>query len=350
MTNPLESFSTALSENIAEVSRSIVLIQGRHSSSTGIHWRQGLIVTSCEAINPSDSLHLVLPSGQTGQTEILGSDTTTDIAILSLPDGIELPTAPLGDSQSLALGQLVSTVGQSALNSTLNSDRGGDRTRGRGRGGRGRRSSVNQGVDQADRSAEQAAAPSDENTQQPTATFASVGIVSQISGPWRSQSGGQLDQRIAVSLNLRRGSAGCPLINASGQVVGFNTFGPRRSVLTIPATTVNRVVDQLQQRGKISRGYLGLGMQMVALPENVQQQHELTQPAGIMVISVESDSAADQAGMVLGDMMIAIDDMPLESLRQMQALLNPQSVGQTMSVRLLRGGQMQTVAVTVGER
>ncbi|MGB3768385.1 MAG: S1C family serine protease, partial [Phormidesmis sp.] len=258
------------------------------------------------------------------------------------PEGIELPTATLGDSQSLALGQLVSTVGQSALNSTLNSNRGGDR-------GRGRRSSVNQGVDQADL-VEQAAAPSDENTQQPTTTFASVGIVSQISGPWRSQSGGQLDQRIAVSLNLRRGSAGCPLINASGQVVGFNTFGPRRSVLTIPATTVNRVVDQLQQRGKISRGYLGLGMQMVALPENVQQQHELTQPAGIMVISVESDSAANQAGMVLGDMMIAIDDMPLESLRQMQALLNPQSVGQTMSVRLLRGGQMQTVAVTVGER
>lgn len=347
MTTPLESLSTALSTNIAEANRSIVSIQGRQSSATGIHWRQGLIVTSCEAINPDDSLRLTLPSGQTTQTELLGSDPTTDIAILSLPEGIELPTATLGDSQALALGQFVSTVGQSALRGNRDSGRGG---RGRGRGGMGRRpSSANQEFDQAERSVEQERSD-EEFTQQPIATFASVGIVSQISGSWRSQSGGQLDQRIVVSLNLRRGSVGCPLINASGQVVGFNTFGPRRSILTIPATTINRVVNQLQQRGKIARGYLGLGMQMVALPENVQQQHELTQSAGIMVISVEPDSAADQAGMVLGDMMLAIDDEPLESLRQMQALLNPQSVGKAMSIQLLRGGQMQTVAVIVGER
>ena len=357
MTTPLESISTALSENIAQANRSIVSIQGRHSSATGIHWRLGLIVTSCEAINPSDSLRLTLPSGQTVQTDLLGSDPTTDIAILSLPEGVELPTITLGDPQALALGQLVCTVGQSPLRSNQDGSRDGRGRRGRGgQGGMRRRpSSANQEAYQAKRSAEREAEQEEKQseeafTQQPTVTFANVGIVSQISGSWRSQSGGQLDQRIVVNLNLRRGSAGCPLINASGQVVGFNTFGPRRSVLTIPATTINRVVDQLQQRGKISRGYLGLGMQMIALPENVQQQHELTQSAGVMVISVEPNSAAEQAGLVLGDMMIAIDDEPLESLRQMQTLLNPQSVGKTLSIQLLRGGQMQTIAITVGER
>ena len=192
--------------------------------------------------------------------------------------------------------------------------------------------------------------PEEALRQQPFSSFASVGIVSQIGGAWRSQAGGQIDQRIVVSLGLRRGSAGCPLIDAGGRVVGFNTFGPRRSVLSIPATNVNRLLDQLQQRGKISRGYLGLGMQRVPLPDNVRQQHSLNQIAGIMVVSVEPDSAADLAGMVLGDVMIAVDEAPLESLQQVQALLTPQSVGQTLRVTLLRAGNLQTADVTVGER
>ncbi|MEO0770029.1 MAG: S1C family serine protease, partial [Cyanobacteria bacterium J06649_4] len=167
---------------------------------------------------------------------------------------------------------------------------------------------------------------------------------------WRSQQGGQIDKYIVVDIRLRRGSAGCPLINDGGQVVGFNTFGPRRKVLTIPAATVNAVVDQFQQRGKITRGYLGLGMQMIPLPENVRSQHSLTNENGIMVISVEPDSAADRAGMTIGDVMVAFNDENLASLRQIQTLLGPQSVGNEIAIKLLRGGELQTMTVTVGER
>lgn len=355
MTTALESFSAALSENMATVGRSVVAVRGRRSSGTGIHWREGAIVTSCEAINLEDGLHLVLPDGRSVPTTLLGSDPTTDVAILALPEGVDLPVVPLGDSKSLALGQLVMTVGQVASM--------GDRD-GMNRGGmRGRRSD-RRGY-QSDRSSASSLASSSEtpNTetpaenlpeealgQQPFSSFASVGIVSQLRGAWRSQAGGQIDRRIVVSLGLRRGSAGCPLIDAGGRVVGFNTFGPRRSVLSIPATNVNRLLDQLQQRGKISRGYLGLGMQRVPLPDNVRQQHGLTQTSGIMVVSVEPDSAADLAGMVLGDVMLAVDETPLESLPQVQALLTPQSVGQTLSIMLLRAGHLQTTDVTVGER
>lgn len=298
MTISLEALSNALSTLITETSASVVAVKGRRSSGSGIHWRQGLIVTSCEALNPGDTLTLELPDGQTVATELLGSDPTTDVAVLSLPEGSNLPVVAVGDSQSLALGQLVSTVGRSAR----------------------------RGV------------------------FTSLGMVSQVSGPWRSQSGGQLDQYIEVTLTLYRGSAGCPLIDAGGQVVGFNTFGPRRRILTIPASTINTVVEQLQQRGKITRGYLGLGMQAVPLPESVRQQHDLTNKAGIIVVSVETGRAADQAGILLGDVMIAINDDPVASVQQVQRLLGPQSVGQDFSIKLLRGGQIQTVVVTVGER
>ena len=304
MTTSLEALSHSLSEIITQTRQSIVAIQGRRSAAVGIHWRPGLIVTSCEGLGTSDTFRLGLPNGQTLETELLGSDPTTDIAVLALPDEetSEVTVAKLGDAQGLAVGQLVSTVGYSLR---------------RGRS---------------------------------TGQFTSLGMVSQIGGSWRSQSGGQIDQYIEVSLSLRRGSAGCPLINASGEVVGFNTFGPRRSVITIPAATINPIVEQLQQRGKLSRGYLGLGMQAVPLAENLQQQHELTNQSGIMVVSVDPGSAADQAGMLLGDVMVAVDGTPLESLQQIQALLGPQSVGQTLNLKLLRGGQLQMAKVTVGDR
>ena len=298
MTTSFADLSHSLSAIIARTSASVVAVKGRRSAGTGIHWRKGLIVTSCEALNQGDSLTLGLPDDQTIETELLGSDPSTDVAVLSLPDGFDLAVASIGDDQSLALGQLVTTVGCSAR----------------------------RGV------------------------FASLGMISQISGPWRSQSGGQLNQYIEVNLSLYSGSAGCPLISASGEVVGFNTFGPRRKVLTIPATTIDRVVEQLQQRGKIARGYLGLGMQAVPLPEAVRQQHDLANEAGVIVVSVEPGSAADQAGILLGDVMVTINDDPMESVPQIQALLGPQSVGQNLPITLLRGGQMQTVTVTVGER
>ncbi len=306
MNTPFETFSQDLSDIITRASRAIVLIRGRRSASTGIHWRKGLIVTSCEALPSEGNFKLVLPAGETVETEMLGSDPTTDVAVLSLPkdlpESTDLSLAVLGDAQTLAVGQLVSTVGYCA---------------GRGRGSR---------------------------------QFAALGMVSQLGEAWRSQSGGQIDQYVEVDLRLRRGSAGCPLISHSGQVVGFNTFGGRRQVLTIPAATVNAVVDQLQQRGKVTKGYLGLGMQAIPLPENVQQQHSLANQVGIMVVSVEPNSGADQAGMAIGDVMLAFYDEPLESLRQVQAQLGSQSVGRALSIRLLRGGALQTVVVTVGER
>ncbi len=309
MNTAFETLSQDLSDMIARTSRSTVAIRGRRSAGTGIHWRKGLIVTSCETLQTESNFKVTLPEGETIETELLGSDPATDVAVLSLPD-IELPVAVLGDAQTLAIGQLVSSVGYSA--------------------GRGRESRQ----------------------------FSALGMVSRLGEAWQSQSGGQIAQYIEVDLHLRRGSAGCPLINHSGQVVGFNTFGPRRKVLTIPAATVTGVVDQLQQRGRVSKGYLGLGMQAIALPENVRSslrgaspsQHDLNNEIGIMVVSVEPDSAADIAGMAIGDVMISFNDEKLESLRQVQTLLGPQSIGQPLNIKLLRGGQPQTVTVTVGER
>ncbi len=298
MPHSLTDISNALSGMVVQTSAAVVAIKGRRAAATGIHWRDGLLVTSCEALRQNDSFSVTLPNGQTLAANLLGSDPSTDVAVLSLPTGATLPVANLGDSQSLALGQLVITVGRSARHGL----------------------------------------------------FTSLGLVSQLGGAWQSQSGGQLAQYIQVSLDLPPGSAGCPLINANGEVVGFNTFGPRRRVLTIPAATINPVLQQLQQRGKIARGYLGLGMQAVPLPEPLQQQHGLSNTTAVMVINVEPGRAADRAGMLLGDVIVSANGEATQTVQQIQALLGPQSVGQPLTLQLLRGGQLQQVTITVDER
>ena len=298
MPHSLTDISNALSGMVVQTSAAVVAIKGRRAAATGIHWRDGLLVTSCEALRQNDSFSVTLPNGQTLAANLLGSDPSTDVAVLSLPTGATLPVANLGDSQSLALGQLVVTVGRSAR----------------------------------------------------YGLFTSLGLVSQLGGAWQSQSGGQLAQYIQVSLDLPPGSAGCPLINANGEVVGFNTFGPRRRVLTIPAATINPVLQQLQQRGKIARGYLGLGMQAVPLPEPLQQQHGLSNTTAVMVINVEPGRAADRAGMLLGDVIVSANGEATQTVQQIQALLGPQSVGQPLTLQLLRGGQLQQVTITVDER
>ncbi|MEL7227794.1 MAG: trypsin-like peptidase domain-containing protein, partial [Cyanobacteria bacterium J06576_12] len=129
MDTAFETLSQDLSDIITKTSRAVVSIRGQRCASTGIHWRKGLIITSCEALYSESSFKVSLPNGETFETELMGSDPTTDIAVLSLPEDIELPTVVLGDAQTLMIGQLVSTVGYAAG--------GSGRQRGRRRRGRG---------------------------------------------------------------------------------------------------------------------------------------------------------------------------------------------------------------------
>lgn len=295
--------SQDLTSLIERVSPTVVAIRGARSAATGIHWRAGLVVTSCEALHPQDGLMVNLGSDSDPvEAELLGADPTTDVAVLALPEGVELPVATVAADTSLAMGNLVVTVGY--------------------RSGRDR-----------------------------TAQLRSrLGMISGLGDAWRSLSGGQIDRFIEVDIRLWRGGAGSPLINASGEVIGFNTFGPRRSVLAVPASNVERVIQQLQARGKIARGYLGLGMQRVQLPDAVRQSLNLTNQTGIMVVSLDAGAAADQAGLLLGDIIVAIEANPVEDLREIQTYLDPQRVGQPLVLTLLRAGQLQEKTVTVGER
>lgn len=295
----LLGLSTGLADAVEQVGRSLVAVDARqHTPSTGIHWRQGVIVTADHTVERDQDINITLPNGQKTKATVAGTDSGTDLAVLRI-DGADFPVAEIGDASTLKVGHIVLAV----------------------------------------------ARPGD------IGLSATMGALSAMSSSWRTWSGGQLDAFIRPDLTLYPGFSGGPLVDASGRVVGLNTSGLSRSMpLTIPASTVNRVVDQLLSRGRISRGYLGLGMQPVRLPDALAGSLNLSNKTGLIVVSVEQDGPAEKSGVLVGDILIALGDKQLSDPRDVQGVLDPDSVGKPLNARIIRGGELREISITVGER
>jgi S1-C subfamily serine protease len=121
-------------------------------------------------------------------------------------------------------------------------------------------------------------------------------------------------------------------------------------VLTIPPSTVNRVVGQLLEKGRIARGYLGLGMQAVRLPESLKQTLNLPRTGGVIIVAVESDSPAERAGLLIGDVLVALDSVPVSDVADVQALLGPERVGTAVGASIIRAGLLAERVIMIGER
>ena len=294
----LTSFSQDLSALVKKVEQSVVSVHGNRFAASGIHWQSGLVVTSYESVNLEDKVYVTLPDGATAEAEILGSDPTTDIAVLQLPQTPELSAPSIAEFTTLEIGNLVLGLGRTPESSL----------------------------------------------------FANLGIVQTLGPSWRSSSGGVIDQRISPDLNLSRKGAGGPLIDCDGNILGFNTFGPRRRILTIPSSTVNRVLTQLREKGRVTRPYLGIGLQSIQIPPTLQSQLSISAECGLMVVSLEPEQAAEKAGILLGDILIALNNTSMKDSQAFQFLLASQPVGQTLTVQVIRGGELRQLDVKVGER
>lgn len=303
MNGGLGAWSEALAEAIARAGNFVVTVNARpRRTSSGIHWQPGLILTADETIKREDDITITLPDGSTVNATLVGRDAGTDLALLRV-EGLELPTAALGDTTALRVGHLVLALGRSGE---------GDLS-------------------------------------------ASLGMISTLGGSWRSWYGGQIDQYVRPDLTLYPGFAGGPLLDLEGRVVGMNTTSPRNLPLTIPVATIERVVGQLMQRGRLVRGYLGIGMQPVQLPESLVRSLNLPNPentpqGGVVVISLAAGSPAEQAGVLIGDILIALGGASVCDVRDVFAQLGPEQVGQAVVARIIRGGAVVELPLQVGER
>ena len=293
----LLALSNDLAGAVEYAGRSVVAVYARpRTPSSGVHWRPGVIVTADHTVKRDEEISVSLPGGRMLPAVLAGRDASTDLAVLRLQGG-ESP-AEIGDAASLRVGHVVLAV----------------------------------------------ARPSERGVS------ASWGVISALGGPWRTWHGGQIDQFIRPDVSLYPGFSGGPLVDAHGRVMGINTAGPRNMVLTIPPSTVNRVVEQLLERGRIARGYLGLGMQPVRLPESIRQTLSLPRTGGVIVVAVESNSPAERAGLLIGDVLVALDGVPVSDTADVQALLGPERVGTAVGASIIRAGLLAERVITIGER
>jgi len=171
---------------------------------------------------------------------------------------------------------------------------------------------------------------------------ATLGIVSAVSGAWRTWRGGRLDRYIRLDLTLYPGSSGGPVLNSAGQAVGIATSALSRIAgLAIPASTINRIVDEVLARGRVARGYLGLGLQPVELPDHQK---------GLIVLSLEPQGPAAQAGVLIGDVLVALGGAAAADTDDIQTALEAKGVGQAIEARVVRGGAARDLSITIGER
>ena len=294
----LESLSNDLAGAVDRAGQSVVAIHARRRiPASGVHWRPGVLVAAHHTIQRDEEITVTLADGSTVNASLVGRDPSTDLAVLKV-DEAKVPVASLADPSSVRVGSLVLSLGRPGNSVT-----------------------------------------------------ASLGVISAVGGEWRTWHGGTIDQFVRLDISIYDGFSGGPLIDASGRVLGIDTSGlSRGAALAIPVTTVNRVVDQLLRSGRVSRGYLGLGMQAVRLPEALVDKLKLPNEVGLLVVSTAPGSPADTAGIVIGDVIVSVGETPISDPADLLSFLGGDHIGKSLQTLILRGGEPRDVSITVAER
>jgi S1-C subfamily serine protease len=293
----------AISNELAEATEKIgghavaVHTEARGSTS-GVIWRPGIIVTAEHALRRDEEIQVTLPDGKTAGAKLVGRDPSTDLAVLKCEEATAVP-ATFGDSDALKAGHVTLVVG---------------RTRASG-------------------------------------PVAALGFVSLVTKERRLWGGGAVSPYLRLDVALQRTGIGGAVVNSEGKIVGLATpkFAPA-GALAIPVVTVNRVIDALLEKGRIPRGYLGVGLQPVRLPEGLRETLQRKEKTAAMVLEVEPDGPAHKAGVVIGDILTKIEGKPVMRLEDVQAHLHGEGIGKTVRAEFLRGGAPREVSIVVGER
>src|SRR4030095_3139603 len=299
----LLTFSQNLAKAVERISKAVVAIDARPRVATsGIVWRDGVIVSTNHTVQRDEEITVQLADGRRLPANLAGRDASTDLAILRVePDqalGIDPVTSTAPDE--LSVRNLTVAVGR------IHRERG---------------------------------------------VTASFGIISALGDKWRTWRGGEIDRLIRPDVSIFIGFSGGALIDVEGRAIGINTTGLTRGAgLTIPASTVNHVVDTLLEHGRIARPYLGVGMQSVPLPTEFRSNLNLPNESGLVMLSVEGDSPAGRAGITLGDVLVALEGEPVADTDDVQMVLSRSKIGQTIRASILRGGEQREITLTLDER
>ncbi len=290
----LTRLSDALAARAAAASALVACIHATGSGPrSGTLWRSDVVVASEQVFPKTDRAEILLADGRRVAARVAGRDRGTNLVALRLEQPIE---AALPAAVEPRLGEFALALAAGA---------GGE-------------------------------------------PMVRIGVVRTVGPAWQSLLGGRIDRRISLDLAISRAEEGGPVVTAAGGLLGMSTAGPRGRALVIPAATVERILDPLLSAGRIERGWLGVALHPVALPDAAKAEH--AQDRGLMVMQVAPGGPAEKAGVLAGDILIAVDGAPASRPNAVARQLGPESVGKEIELRLIRAGALLVVAATVTAR
>jgi S1-C subfamily serine protease len=290
--NRLIGLSDEIAEQVRLAGRLVagIVVRGRRTRS-GTLWRKDIVVASEQTFPKIDEAEVTLADGNVFTAQLAGRDPGTNVIAFRLDGSPDPAPVPAGEPR----------VGALAL--AFGADDG---------------------------------------------VSLRLGVVRSVGPSWHSRAGGRIDRRLILDITLSRGEEGGPVLDAAGGLLGISTLGPRGQVLVIPGMTVEGVLEPLLSKGRVERGWLGLALQPVLVPEGLQSQ--AGQSRGLMIMGVSRGGPAARAHIQPGDVLLAIGGESVSSLAMLAHHLSPEAVGQEIELRLIRAGNIVSVRATVGAR
>ena len=294
-------------ENVADkVSQSVVSVRSRtRGNGSGIVWSSdGLIVTCSHIVRKLDELEVSLSNGKSFPAKVIGNDPYSDIALLKIQangknDSISLNPIEIGDSENLKAGQFVLALANPY----------------------GEYPSITEGI-----------------------------ITSERSSLGGSQWGAITDNIVITDARLNPGYSGGPLVDVEGKMIGLNAAYFSSRGIAIRASKVRNISDQLAKDGAIKIAYLGIVTDEISLPREIGAQLEPSQEEGLILLSVEKDSAPKKAGLLMGDIIVKFDDEPITDIHDLRRqLLKQDVIGKSVKIVIIRGEKKSELTLTPGE-
>jgi S1-C subfamily serine protease len=298
----LNEFSNQMADAVAAIAPSVVQVQGRRRPVSGLVYGDGIVLTTARALGRENGLHIRAGDGQTFAAELGGWDPATNLAVLKVA-GLHAAPASLSAAPP-RVGHLALAIARSWSN----------------------------------------------------AVTASAGIVSIIGGPLATGRRRSIEQVIRTTAPMHDGFAGGAFIDTSGGLLGVATSAAIRGLgVVIPASIAWKAAATVLEHGRVTRGYLGIAGQSVVLPENQRPGAPAAPTAddgthAVLIMGVTSGSPAAAAGVLVGDVLVAVNGHAVASPEDLMDILYHAEIGKPAALQILRGGAMVTVTVVVGER
>ena len=304
----LDAYSRSVTKVVEQVGPSVVRLDIRRrdgkragSGSGVIVSPDGLILTNSHVVRGARRVEVTTVDGRSLSGRVLGDDADTDLALVRIDENATLPAARLGDSKKLKPGQVAIAIGN------------------------------------------------------PLGFDASVtaGVISALGRSLRSNNGRLIDDVIQTDAALNPGNSGGPLAASNGEVIGINTAiiaGAQGICFAVAANTASFVLGELVAHGRVRRAYLGIGAGTILLPRRIALRLGLTQILGAVVSTVETQSPADHAGLLTGDILLAIDGAPVTGADDLVRLLDADKINRVVPLDVLRRSDRRRFWVALRER